>query len=44
MHNAITNAWRGDPYRIDTLLLFMANMAWNSSMNTSATRQMLADR
>ncbi|MDY6993885.1 MAG: molybdopterin-dependent oxidoreductase, partial [Pseudomonadota bacterium] len=22
MHNVITNAWRGDPYRIDTLLLF----------------------
>jgi len=29
MHNVITNAWRGDPYRIDTLLIFMANMAWN---------------
>jgi len=35
MHSAITNAWRGDPYRIDTLLIFMANMAWNSTMNTS---------
>jgi anaerobic selenocysteine-containing dehydrogenase len=35
MHNVITNAWRGDPYKIDTLLLFMANMAWNSSMNTA---------
>ena len=44
MHNVITNAWRGDPYPIDTLLLFMANMAWNSSMNTSATRQMLTDK
>ncbi len=44
MHNVITNAWRGDPYPIDTLLLFMANMAWNSSMNTSAVRQMLTDR
>ncbi len=44
MHNAITNAWRGDPYRIDTLLLFMANMAWNSSMNTSRVREMLADQ
>jgi anaerobic selenocysteine-containing dehydrogenase len=30
MHNVITNAVRGDPYRIDTLLIFMANMAWNS--------------
>ena len=44
MHNAITNAWRGDPYRIDTLLIFMANMAWNSSMNTSEVRKMLNDR
>ena len=43
MHNAITNAWRGDPYKIDTLLLFMANMAWNSSMNTDKVREMLTD-
>lgn len=41
MHNVITNAVKGDPYRIDTLLIFMANMAWNSSMNTSAVREML---
>lgn len=44
MHNAITNAWRGDPYRIDTLLIFMANMAWNSTMNTVEVRKMLNDR
>ena len=44
MHNAITNAWKGDPYPIDTLFLFMANMAWNSSMNTSAVRDMLRDK
>ncbi len=44
MHNAITNAWRGDPYRIDTLLIFMANMAWNSSMNTEEVRKMLNDK
>ena len=44
MHNVITNAWRGDPYKIDTLLLFMANMAWNSSMNTAKVREMLVDR
>jgi anaerobic selenocysteine-containing dehydrogenase len=44
MHNAITNAWRGDPYRVDTLLIFMANMAWNSSMNTSEVRKMLNDK
>jgi len=44
MHNVITNAWRGDPYRIDTLMIFMANMAWNSTMNTVAVREMLNDR
>ncbi len=44
MHNAITNAWRGDPYKIDTLLIFMANMAWNSAMNTSEVRNMLNDK
>ncbi|OOZ39963.1 molybdopterin oxidoreductase family protein, partial [Solemya elarraichensis gill symbiont] len=44
MHNVITNAWRGDPYKIDTLLLFMANMAWNSSMNTEKVREMLSDK
>ena len=44
MHNVITNAWRGDPYTVDTLLLFMANMAWNSSMNTEKVRDMLTDK
>ncbi len=44
MHNTITNAWRGDPYPLDTLLIFMANMAWNSSMHTSDVRQMLTDK
>ena len=44
MHNVITNAWRGDPYPIDTLMIFMANMAWNSSMNTVEVRRMLNDR
>ncbi|MBT4838239.1 MAG: molybdopterin-dependent oxidoreductase [Methylococcales bacterium] len=44
MHNAITNAWRGDPYKIDTMLIFMANMAWNSSMNTTEVREMLNDK
>jgi anaerobic selenocysteine-containing dehydrogenase len=44
MHNVITNAWRGDPYRIDTLLIFMANMSWNSTMNTAEVRRMLNDR
>ncbi|OFZ85980.1 MAG: formate dehydrogenase [Betaproteobacteria bacterium RBG_16_66_20] len=44
MHNVITNAWRGDPYRLDTLMIFMANMAWNSTMNTVEVRRMLNDR
>ena len=44
MHSVITNAWRGDPYPIDTLLIFMANMAWNSSMNTMKVREMLVDK
>jgi anaerobic selenocysteine-containing dehydrogenase len=44
MHMAITNAWKGDPYKIDTLMLFMANMAWNSTMNTSDVIKMLKDK
>ncbi|OWT56725.1 molybdopterin oxidoreductase family protein [Candidimonas nitroreducens] len=44
MQSVITNAWRGDPYPIDTLMIFMANMAWNSSMNTTGVRKMLADK
>ncbi len=44
MQNVITNAWRGDPYPIDTLFFFMSNMAWNSSMNTADVRDMLKDK
>jgi sulfite dehydrogenase (quinone) subunit SoeA len=44
MHNVVTNAWRGDPYPIDTLLIFMANMSWNSTMNTAEVRKMLNDK
>jgi anaerobic selenocysteine-containing dehydrogenase len=44
MHNVIGNAWRGDPYRIDTLMIFMANMAWNSSMGPGEARRMLNDK
>ena len=43
MHMVISNAHAGDPYRIDTLFLYMANMSWNSSMNTRQTMQMLTD-
>ncbi len=41
LHMVVTNAANADPYPIDTLLLFMANMAWNSSMNTAHVREML---
>ncbi|VDC32958.1 molybdopterin-dependent oxidoreductase [Pseudogemmobacter humi] len=44
MHMLIPNAHAGDPYRIDTLFLYMANMAWNSSMNTARVMEMLTDR
>ncbi|MBT8133227.1 MAG: molybdopterin oxidoreductase family protein [Gammaproteobacteria bacterium] len=44
MQNAITNAWRGDPYSIDTMMIFMSNMAWNSTMNTEEVRSMLNDK
>jgi anaerobic selenocysteine-containing dehydrogenase len=44
MHNVITNAVKADPYRLDTLMIFMANMAWNSTMNTMAVREMLNRR
>ncbi|PWK60250.1 molybdopterin oxidoreductase family protein [Roseicyclus mahoneyensis] len=43
MHMVISNAHAGDPYRIDTLFLYMANMAWNSSMGTARTIEMLTD-
>jgi len=44
MHMLIRNAWAGDPYPIDTLFMFMANMSWNSSMNTTETMRMLTDK
>jgi anaerobic selenocysteine-containing dehydrogenase len=44
MHTVIRNAWKGDPYKIDTLMMFMANMSWNSAMNTAETIGWLTDR
>ena len=44
MHMVISNAWAGDPYKIDTLFMYMANMSWNSSMNTTQTMRMLTDK
>ena len=42
MHMVIANAHAGDPYPVDLLFLYMANMAWNSSMNTAEVMSMLA--
>ena len=42
-HTVIANAHRGDPYPIDTLFMYMANMSWNSAMNTAETMRMLSD-
>jgi len=44
MHMVINNAVKGDPYSIDTLILFMANMGWNSSMNTAEVQGMLQEK
>ena len=44
MHMVISNAYAGDPYKIDTLFMYMANMSWNSSMNTSGVMNMLTDK
>ncbi|MGH6947554.1 MAG: molybdopterin oxidoreductase family protein [Kiloniellales bacterium] len=44
MHSVIHNAWAGDPYRVEVLFLYMANMAWNSSMNLGATKKYLTER
>ncbi|MEO9780908.1 MAG: molybdopterin oxidoreductase family protein [Sedimentitalea sp.] len=44
MHMVISNAHAGDPYKIDTLFLYMANMSWNSSMNTGGVMEMLTDK
>ena len=44
LHTVIRNAHAGDPYRIDTLLMFMANMSWNSAMNTRQTMHWLTDK
>jgi len=41
MHLVVTNAAKADPYAIDVLFMYMANMAWNSSMNIAATLEYL---
>ncbi len=44
MHTVIANAHAGDPYPIDTLFLYMSNLAWNSTMNTREGLHMLVDQ
>lgn len=44
MHMVIHNAWKRDPYGIDVLFLYMANMGWNSSMNVPGTLHYLTDK
>ena len=44
MHMVIANAARGDPYPIDVLFMYMANMGWNSAMNTAATLAHLTEK
>ena len=44
MHMVISNAHAGVPYKIDTLFMYMANMSWNSSMNTRGVIDMLTDK
>jgi anaerobic selenocysteine-containing dehydrogenase len=42
MHMAIARTFEAGSEKIDTLFLFMANMAWNSAMNPGETTRMLS--
>jgi anaerobic selenocysteine-containing dehydrogenase len=44
MHMVITNAAKKDPYGIDVLFMYMANMSWNSAMNVPDTLKYLTAR
>jgi anaerobic selenocysteine-containing dehydrogenase len=44
MHTLIANAAKQEPYAIDVLLLYMANMSWNSAMNVPSTLKALTAR
>ncbi len=44
MQSVIANAHAGDPYKIDVLFMYMANMAWNSSMNPGDAMRQLTDK
>ena len=41
---ALHNAWAGDPYKIDVLFMYMANMAWNSSINVENAIKYMTDK
>jgi anaerobic selenocysteine-containing dehydrogenase len=44
MHMVIANAAKADPYPLDVLFLYMANMSWNSAMNTGDTLKYLTEK
>ena len=44
MHMVISNAARRDPYGIEVLFMYMANMGWNSSMNIAGAIEQLTGR
>ncbi len=44
MHMVITNAGQEDPYPVDVLFMYMANMGWNSSMNIPDTLKYLTEK
>ncbi|MGH8030731.1 MAG: molybdopterin oxidoreductase family protein [Arenimonas sp.] len=44
LHTVIRNAWAQDPAPVDVLFMFMANMSWNSAMNTRETLHWLTDK
>jgi len=44
MHTVLRNAHSGAHGKIDVLMMFMANMSWNSAMNTHETLHWLTDK
>ncbi len=44
LHNVLANAANADPYPIDALMIFMANLAWNSSMDSKAAVRYLTKK
>lgn len=44
MHMVLHNAWAGDPYPVDLVFMYMANMGWNSSMNVNDAARYLTDK